>query len=68
MSRNFFFYLLIWQDGTVQPDAFTTKLQKELNSSKQPGLAAFLKVSTHHTAKLRAEHCDDYHSFYLEYC
>ncbi|XP_067935999.1 transcription initiation factor TFIID subunit 4-like isoform X2 [Watersipora subatra] len=32
-------------DGNVQPDVFTTKLQKELNSQKQPGLAAFLKKS-----------------------
>ena len=32
------------QEGSVQPDAFTNRLQLELNSQKQPGLSAFLKV------------------------
>ena len=32
-------------DGRVEPELFTTKLQKELNSSPQPCLAPFLKKS-----------------------
>merc|ERR1719397_254573 len=32
-------------DGHVEPELFTTKLQKELNSSPQPCLAPFLKKS-----------------------
>ena len=32
-------------DGRVEPELFTTKLQKELNSSPQPCLVPFLKKS-----------------------
>lgn len=32
-------------DGTVEPEVFTNKLQKELNSSPQPCLVPFLKKS-----------------------
>ena len=32
-------------DGRVEPEVFTTKLQKELNSSPQPCLVPFLKKS-----------------------
>ena len=32
-------------DGKVEPEAFTTRLQKELNSSPQPCLVPFLKKS-----------------------
>lgn len=32
-------------DGRVEPEIFTTKLQKELNSSPQPCLVPFLKKS-----------------------
>jgi len=32
-------------DGRVEPEAFTTQLQQELNSSPQPCLAPFLKKS-----------------------
>jgi transcription initiation factor TFIID subunit 4 len=32
-------------DGTVVPEVFTNKLQKELNSSPQPCLVPFLKKS-----------------------
>jgi len=44
---NICFLLLnchLLQEGTVQPDIFTIRLQKELDSQRQPGLAAFLKV------------------------
>lgn len=34
-----------WQDDTIQPEDFTNNLQKELNSSPQPCLVPFLKVS-----------------------
>ena len=42
-SAFFFFKGLI--DGRVEPEVFTTKLQKELNSSPQPCLVPFLKKS-----------------------
>ena len=32
-------------DGRLEPELFTTKLQKELNSSHTPGLVSFLKKS-----------------------
>lgn len=32
------------QDDTIQPEEFTTSLQRELNSSPQPCLVPFLKV------------------------
>ncbi len=35
-------------DGTVEPEVFTNKLQKELNSSPQPCLVPFLKKSLPH--------------------
>ena len=33
-------------DGRTEPEAFTTRLQQELNSSPQPCLVPFLKVKT----------------------
>lgn len=33
------------QDGRVEPEDFTSKLQKELKSSPQPYLVPFLKVN-----------------------
>ena len=32
-------------DGRVEPEVFTTRLQRELNSSPQPCLVPFLKKS-----------------------
>jgi len=33
------------QDGTIEPEEFSTQLQKELRSSPQPYLIHFLKVN-----------------------
>jgi len=33
------------QDGKVEPEDFTSRLQKELKSSPQPYLVPFLKVN-----------------------
>ena len=41
--------LSFFQDGTVEPDQFTAKLQVELKSSPQPYLIPFLKVSEQHS-------------------
>ena len=35
---------MFYQDDTIQPEDFTTQLQRELNSSEQPCLVPFLKV------------------------
>ena len=35
-------------DGKIEPEAFTTRLQRELNSSPQPCLVPFLKKSLPH--------------------
>lgn len=40
------------QDGSVPADTFTTDLQKELNSQRQPGLAPFLNVSHHRSQSI----------------
>ena len=43
-------------DGAMMPEDFTTKIQYQLNSSPQPRLVPFLKVSiqynTSHTRKI----------------
>jgi len=38
------------QDGKVEPEDFTSRLQKELKSSPQPYLVPFLKVKLNLTA------------------
>jgi len=43
-------------DGRVEPEIFTTKLQKELNSSPQPCLVPFLKKSLPYLQQSLATH------------
>ena len=43
-------------DGKVEPDIFTTRLQKELNSSPQPCLVPFLKKSLPYLQQSLATH------------
>lgn len=44
LNRFFFFLLISLQDGKVEPEVFTERLQHELQSSPQPYLVPFLKV------------------------
>ena len=43
-----FVEIFIFQDGIVEPEAFTERLQTELKSSPQPYLVPFLKVNRKH--------------------
>ena len=62
-SLNVYFFIFVnvfllqgLIDGRVEPEIFTTKLQKELNSSPQPCLVPFLKKSLPYLQQSLATH------------
>ena len=68
VATNVQMFIQMLVDAKIEPEEFTTKLQRELNSSPQPCLIPFLKVNTFgflskNKNRIKSGFC---HSFFAE--